>query len=187
MRRVGLPILESYKMEEKFLVSSKTMQIMWNAHKEFPIHTFKNISLNSSNWEGHELEETVTTTMSSQEILQAETMNHKREWLPHGSSMGSRIGFWKRSKLGSTSIFRNHLIWWIVQDCKAYGFGVGSSSSRSRSFHLSFEGPTNWSLVFLNFLALWLLFPPLKLESIEVGLSRHASSNFFFNLHSNFG
>ncbi len=187
MRRVGLQILESYKVEEKLLVSFRIMQIMWNAHKEFPIRTFKNISLNSSNWEGHELEETLATTMSSQEILKAETVNHMREWLLHGSSMGSRMGFWKRSKLGSTSIFNNHLIWWTVQDCKAYGFGVGSSSFRSWSFRLSFEGPTNWSLVFLNFLALWLLFPPLKLESFEVGLLRHASSNFSFNLHSNFG
>jgi len=36
---------------------------MWNAHKEFPIHTFENISLSSSNWKGHKPKETFPTTM----------------------------------------------------------------------------------------------------------------------------
>jgi hypothetical protein len=39
----------------------------------------------------------------------------------------------------------------------------------------------------LLLLALWLFLPPLKLESIEVGLSRWLFSNFSFNPHFNFG
>jgi len=33
--------------------------------------------------------------------------------------------------------------------------------------HLSPEGPVDRSLVFPNFLALWLLFPPLKLDKLK--------------------
>jgi hypothetical protein len=92
--------------------------------------------------------------------------------------MGSRMGFWRRSKLGSASIFKSCLLRWIVRDCRPFGFGAGSSYFGSSSSYLSPEGPIDWSLVFLNFLALWFLFPSLKLELVEVGLSRHAFSNF---------
>ncbi len=39
------------------------MQIMWIAHKEFPICASENISLSFSNWEVHELEKTFAATM----------------------------------------------------------------------------------------------------------------------------
>jgi hypothetical protein len=106
------------------------------------------------------------------------TYSYKRELLLPWSLMGSRMGFWRRFKLGFASIFKSCLLQWIVRDYRPSRFGTGSSCFRSSSSCLSHEGPTNWSLVFLNFLVLWLLFPSLKLESIEVGLSRHASSNF---------
>lgn len=121
--------------------------------------------------------------MFGQERLQAETMNYKREWLLPKNLMGSRMGFWRRSKLGSVLIFKSCFLWWIVWDYRASGFGMGSSYSRSSSFCLSLEGPADWSFVFLNFLALWLLVPPLKLDSVKVGLSRCASSNFSLNFH----
>jgi hypothetical protein len=40
------------------------MQMMWNAHNEFPTCTFESISLSSSNWKGHKLEATLASTMS---------------------------------------------------------------------------------------------------------------------------
>jgi hypothetical protein len=125
--------------------------------------------------------------MYGQEKLQVGTMNYKREWLLPKSLMGSRMGFWRRSKLGFVSIFKSCLLPWIVRDYRASGFGMASSYSRSSSSCLSFEGPADWSLVFFNFLTLWLLVPTLKLESVEVGLSRCASSNFSLNLHFDYG
>jgi len=49
MRRTCSPIVESYKMEGKLLITFKTVRIMWNAHKEFPICTFEKILLSLSN------------------------------------------------------------------------------------------------------------------------------------------
>jgi hypothetical protein len=88
------------------------------------------------------------------------------------------MGFWRGSKLGSMSIFRNRLLQWIVQDYRPSRFGGGSSCSTSSSSRLSPEGLANWSLVF---------FTPLKVESIKVGLFKHESSNFTFNPCSDFG
>jgi hypothetical protein len=85
------------------------------------------------------------------------------------------------------SIFRNCLFQWTVRNYKTYGFGGGSFCFRSSSSCLSPKGLANHSLVFVKFLALWFLLPPLKLESIEVGLSTWVSSNFSFNPRSNYG
>ncbi len=49
MRRTSLPIVKSCKAKGKLLVTSITTQIKWNGHKEFPIHTFKNIILSLLN------------------------------------------------------------------------------------------------------------------------------------------
>jgi len=49
MRRTCLLIVKSCKLEGKLLITFKTMQIMWDAHKEFPICTFHNILLSLSN------------------------------------------------------------------------------------------------------------------------------------------
>jgi hypothetical protein len=127
---------------------------------------------------GHEPKETLATTMSGHERLQALTYSYKRGLLLPWSLMGSRMGFWKRSKLGFVPIFKSCLLQWIVQDYRPFGFGADSSYFRSSWFCLSPEGLTNLSLVFLNFFALWFLFPSLKLKLIEMGWSRHASSNF---------
>jgi hypothetical protein len=110
MKRVSLLILESYKVEGKLSIASKIVQIMWNVHKEFPIHTFESIPFSSSSWEGHELEETLATTMYGHERLQAKMMSCRKESSLLGSSMGFGMGFWKRYKLGSMSIFRSYLL-----------------------------------------------------------------------------
>jgi hypothetical protein len=143
MRRTSLPIVESYKVEGKLLTNFKTMWIKWNAHKEFPICTFKNILLSLSNWMSHKLEKTLATTMSSQEILQILMHRCKRESPLPKSLMESGMGFWRRSKLGFASIFRSCLLRWIVQDCRPFRFRANFSSFRSSSSYLSPEGPVD--------------------------------------------
>ncbi len=86
------------------------MQIMWNAHKEFPIHASKSILLSSSTWMGHKQKETFVGTMSGHERLQALTTSYMKESLVLKSLMGFGMGFWKKCKLGSTLIFMNHLL-----------------------------------------------------------------------------
>ncbi len=113
-------------------------------------------------------------------------VNCMKESLLFKNLMGTRMGFWKRSKLGSMSIFNNYHFWWTIQDYRASGFGGGSFYSKSSSFHLSLEGLGDCSLVFFNFFALWLFLPLLKLELVEVGLSRQAFSNFSLNSHFDF-
>jgi hypothetical protein len=99
--------------------------------------------------------------MFNKEKLQALTNNCKKN---DRYLMGFGMGFWKRSKLGFVLIFKSCFFWWTIQDYRPFRFGAGSSCFKSSSSRLSHEGPTNWSLVFLNFLTLWLLFPPLKLK-----------------------
>jgi hypothetical protein len=55
MKRTCILVVESCKVEGKLLITLWIMRIMWNAHKEFHIHTSNNILLSSSNWMGHEL------------------------------------------------------------------------------------------------------------------------------------
>ncbi len=99
--------------------------------------------------------------------------------------MGSRKGVGRRSKLGSAFILKSRFFQWMVQDYGAFGFGTGSFCSISSSSNFSSEGLTDWFLIFLILLALWLFLLALKLESIEVGLSKWLSSNFSFNPHFN--
>ncbi len=96
-------------------------------------------------------------------------------------------GILKKIQIGFASTFKNHLLWWTIQDYKLFRFGTTSSCSKSCSFHLSLEGPSRFILGLPQLLALWLLFPPLKLKSIEMGLSRCVSSNFSLNVCFDFG
>ncbi len=114
MKRTSFLLLESCKVEGNLLITSKIVQIMRNAHKEFLIHTFENISFNSSNWKGHEPEATLVATMSSQERLQFEMVSYMRVSSLLGSSMGFGMGFWGISKLGFASIFKSRLLRWII-------------------------------------------------------------------------
>lgn len=41
MRRACLLVVKSCKAEGKLLITSRTMLIKWNGHKEFPIQTMK--------------------------------------------------------------------------------------------------------------------------------------------------
>jgi hypothetical protein len=59
---------------------------------------------------GHEPKETLVATMAGHKRLEALIDNFKRESSLLGSSMGSRIGFWRKSELGSTSTFRSRLL-----------------------------------------------------------------------------
>jgi hypothetical protein len=116
MKRVDLPIVESCKVEGKLLITSKILWIKWNANEEFPICTTKNIFFNSLSSVDHEPKKTLVVAMSNHERLHALTYNYKRELLLPWSLMGSKTGFWRRSKVESMSIFKSYFLRWTIQN-----------------------------------------------------------------------